>query len=216
MRILEPSVFLTFMIKKCLTFFGGGIIEDIHILGAFMKKFIHYVIFVCLCFLIIPVFARNSEHEKNLLDFNVQGIKLGSKLSDFKLKFPDATIDQEVSRESIGDVTYSVSDIPNIDLCIFSFYSGKLYKIGIGYTASQANKLGGWENIVMNLVERYGKFDENTTDEDDVFSAYLKNNAIARYLAVRVSSEFMMIKVIERNIEGELNAKKRETMDLGF
>lgn len=181
-----------------------------------MKKFIHYVIFVCLCFLIIPVFARNSEHEKNLLDFNVQGIKLGSKLSDFKLKFPDATIDQELSRESIGDVTYSVSDIPNIDLCIFSFYSGKLYEIGIGYTASQANKLGGWENIVMNLVERYGKFDENTTDEDDVFSAYLKNNAIARYLEVKVSSKFMIIKVIERNILSELDVKKRETMNLGF
>ena len=181
-----------------------------------MKKFIHSVIFVCLCFLIIPVFARNSEHEKNLLDFNVQGIKLGSKLSDFKLKFPDAIISQEVSQESIGDVTYSVSDIPNITLCLFSFYSGKLYRIGITYSASQANKLGGWENIVMKLVERYGKFDEVTTKEDEVFSAYLENNSIARYLDVTVSSQFMMIKVIERNIEGELNAKKRETMDLGF
>jgi len=181
-----------------------------------MKKFIHYVIFVCLCFLIIPVFARNSEHEKNLLDFNVQDIKLGSKLSDFKLKFPDAIIYQELSRESIGDVTYSVSDISNITKCLFSFYSGKLYKIAIVYSASQANKLGGWDNIVMKLVERYGKFDEVTTKEDEVFSAYLENDTIARYLNVRVSSQFMMIKVIERNIEGELDTKKRETMNLGF
>ena len=181
-----------------------------------MKKIIHYVIFVFLCFLIIPVFAQNPEHEKNLLDFNVQGIKLGSKLNDFKLKFPDAIIYQELSRESIGDVTYSVSDISNIDECLFSFYSGKLYRIAIVYSASQAYELGGLDNILMNLVERYGKFDKETTKEDEVFSAYLENDSIARYLAVGVSSKFMMIKVIERNIEGELNAKKRETMDLGF
>ena len=146
----------------------------------------------------------------------MQGIKLGSKLSDFKLKFPDAIIYQELSQESIGDVTYMVSDISNIDVCVFSFYSGKLYGIGIIYSASQTNKLGGWDNIVMKLVERYGKFDEITTKEDEVFSAYLKNDTIARYLEVKVSSQFMMVRVIERNIEGELNAKKRKTMDLGF
>ena len=175
-----------------------------------MKKFIHCVIFAFLCFLIIPVFARTSEHEKNLLDFNVQDIKLGSSLNDFKLKFPDAIIFQELSQESIGDVTYMVSDIPNIDTCLFSFYSGKLYRIAIVYSASQADELGGWDNIVMKLVERYGKFDEITTDEDDVFSAYLENDTIARYLDVNVSSEFMMIKVIERNILSELNTKKEK------
>lgn len=182
-----------------------------------MKKIIHYVIFVFLCFLIIPVFAQNPEHEKNLLDFNVQGIKLGSKLSDFKLKFPDATIiDQGLGQEPIGDVTYMVSGIPNIDECLFCFYSGKLYRIGIFYFPSQINKLGGWDNIVMKLVERYGMFNEITTEGDEVFSAYLENDTIARYLYVTVSSVVMMIKVVELNIKNELDAKKSETMDLGF
>lgn len=46
-----------------------------------IKKF---SIFVFLFFLGFSIFAQESEYEKNVLSFNIQGVKLGCTLKEFK------------------------------------------------------------------------------------------------------------------------------------
>lgn len=180
----------------------------------FNKIFFTLTIFLCIS--LSSGYSQNSDKENDLLDFNVQGIKLGSNLSDFKIKYPDAFFMSSESDLDIDILCYGVSNIPNISSTIFIFYASKLYEIRNGYDVQLTNKLGGWDVVLSTLVNRYGYFDEVTTQSPEIYSCYLIRSNISRLLKFIVNPNAMVIVVRDLDIYDEIVTRKKEVMDLGF
>lgn len=182
-----------------------------------MKK-IYFVTFLSL-FLCCHLFAQNTEYETNMLNFNIQGIKIGTSLSEFKntTKFTYEYYDS-ISQPEVNQKVYVSDDVPNMDTCVFRFFDDKLYEVRILYSAATCNKMGGVTAVLEKLVKRYGrKFDSPYRDaEDALFEGFMRFDNIDRYLYTIVKEKIMILEITDLDTARKLEEKKKESMDLGF
>ena len=92
-----------------------------------MKKKFTFV--TILFFLSFGIFAQESEYEKNVLNFNVQGVKLGCTIKEFlaNTKF-SSDYYESLSQPEINQKVYVSENVPNMDTCVFRFFEDKLYE----------------------------------------------------------------------------------------
>ena len=178
----------------------------------------------CFCilaffFLCFNLFSQEAEYEKNVLDFNIQGIKLGTTIKEFKsnTKFTSEYY-ESISEPNINQKVYVSEDIPNMDTCVFRFFEDKLYEVGILYDPSTINKMGGWSAVLLKLVERYGqKFTlPSRKDDDAIFEGYMYFDNIKRTLYSKVESDCLIIEMTDTGAYEKMQEKRRENMDFGF
>lgn len=89
-----------------------------------------------------------SNYEKNILDFNVKGIKLGDSYEEVEKKFPGL--------ESFGDKFYCELHNDNIETLFFSFFNNMLIEISFLY---ETEGLGGDAIVAESFMEKYGRFE---------------------------------------------------------
>lgn len=164
-------------------------------------------------------FAQGNN--KAVLDFNVQGIKLGCSLKDFlNTNRFSSKYEASYSQPEIGTKVYTSENVPNIDCCIFRFFDEKLYSVKVMYSDETAAKMGGFYAIVSKLIERYGQkydaIDEKTKDPETIFEGSMNFPQLNRYLYAKVYRDMMSIEVIDTKTKEEMNNKKKSNMNLGF
>ena len=181
-----------------------------------IKKF---SIFVFLFFLGFSIFAQESEYEKNVLSFNIQGVKLGCTLKEFKsnTKFTSEYY-ESLSQPEINQKVYVSEDVPNMDTCVFRFFEDKLYGVRVLYEPDTVNRMGGSVAVLGKLVERYGqKFDPPSRENDEaIFEGYMDFPRIKRNLYAIVKSTVLIIEMIDMETYDKMTEKKKGNMDLGF
>ena len=165
------------------------------------------------------LFAQGNP--KAVLDFNVQGIKLGCSLREFlNTNRFSSEYSASSSQPEVGKKVYTSENVPNMDYCVFRFFDEKLYSVKIIYQDKTADKMGGYPAILGKLVERYGeKFDvpeERNKDPKAVFEGSLDFPKLNRYLCTGVYQDYMYITIIDTKIEDEMENKKKANMNLGF
>lgn len=165
------------------------------------------------------LFAQGNNQA--VLDFNVQGIKLGCPLKEFlnTNKF-SSEYSASNSQTDIGKKVYTSGNIPNMSYCVFRFFNDKLYSVKIIYEDKVANKMGGYPAILNKLVERFGqKFDapdEMSKDKNAIFEGSMDFPKVNRYLIAGVYQDYMYITIIDTKLEDEMQNKKESNMNLGF
>lgn len=160
--------------------------------------------------------SNNSEHERNVLEFNAKGIKLGDSYTAFKSKFPDSSFMASSSDEY--QKAYSVSSLSNVTLAVFYFFDNKLYEIRYGYDVSQVNKLGGWDAMAENFVKKYGRFDyvDSSDNSDGIFMGYTNYYSINRYVEFSVKPKILFFIFTDTELSEKMRQKKMNNMDYGF
>ncbi len=180
------------------------------------KNIYTFLAFFFLCF---NLFAQETEYEKNVLNFNIQGIKLGCTLTEFKsnTKFTSEYY-ESLSEPDINQKVYVSENTPNMDVCVFRFFDDKLYEVRMLYKPSTSNKMGGWSAVLMKLVERYGqKFDPPSREDDEaIFEGYMYFDNINRTLYSIVNSNYLIIEMTDTEAYKKMQEKRRNNMDFGF
>ena len=181
-----------------------------------MKKTISFVFFFC--FLSILLFAQNSVYEKNILAFNVNGVKLGDSFDTFKNKMPTAYY------QRTGDnyrKTYCVDwPLPNVDCGIFEFFDNKLFRIVCCYSDYSIEKLGGLGPMLEKFIDKYGKF-----ETIDRVSAFYKGDREFRSINKSVhfwidKNEYGKLLVYvtfeDTKTMGNMEQKRKQNENFGF
>ena len=179
-----------------------------------------FTVFILFFFMLLSVFPQSSQYEKNVLDFNVQGIKLGSSLKDFLAnnKFSSEYI-SKLSDLKNNKKVYVSSDVPNIDKVVFRFFDDKLYEVRLIYHSDTLNKMGGGATLLKNLVNRYGqKFDSpEQEDKNKVFEGYMKFENINRYIWVEIDEDgVLLMDFTDTFMYSKMRNKQSENANFGF
>lgn len=90
-----------------------------------------------------------SDSKRDILDFNIKGIKIGDSIEKVKSLFPNL--------EDCGDRLYCNLHEDNIETVFFCFYNKVLVEISFLY--EQNFKFGGEAIIAENFMEKYGRFE---------------------------------------------------------
>jgi hypothetical protein len=100
------------------------------------------------------------------INFTIQGINLGEKLSEVKIKLPNLQPVQNTNSVSDDDVekeghwrTAREQGLPAGYGFNLWLRDGRIYHMQIGYSLKDADKLGGWEAILNGLKEKFGEPD---------------------------------------------------------
>lgn len=177
-------------------------------------------LFFCTIFIIFSTicFSQNSTHEKNILAFNINGVKLGDSFETFKNKMPNAYYQRTGDNYVKG---YCVDwPLPNVDCEIFEFFDNKLFRIVCCYGDYTIEKLGGIGSMLGKFTDKYGKFEKiNTVSAfykgDKEFSSI---NKAVHFWADKNEYGKLTVYVFfeDTKINERMEQKRKENEDFGF
>ena len=177
-----------------------------------MKKTISFVFFFC-CWSIL-LFAQNSVHEKNILAFNVNGVKLGDSFDTFRNKISNFFYMPEFSDKYTECYGYYDEN----KVALFYFFNNNLYEIRVGYNSIQINKIGGFENLINAFIDKYGGFSNIIRNSGDtIFEGSNRLQTLNRLIALGIyANGKATIYFVDINLQEKMSKKKLEDMDFGF
>lgn len=153
-------------------------------------------------------------YEKNILAFNINGVKLGDSFETFKNKISNYCYMSIFSDEYTECYGYYDEN----KVALFYFFDNKLYEIRIGYNTIQINKMGGNENIINAFINKYGGFNTIINNSGPtVFEGSSKLLNINRLIALSLDTKGKItIFFVDINLQEKMSQKKMQNMDFGF
>ncbi len=113
-----------------------------------------------------PVNAEDlTDAEITARDFTYQGVGIGTTLQEFKIRFPNATLNE--SDKSFMTSRYSLIFEDSDGLAKFilaSFFREKMYKITIAFNCNYLSKIGGISVVHEKMVGRFGLYKISSED----------------------------------------------------
>ena len=181
-----------------------------------MKSII--LILSCLLFINFVSLSQSNEHISNANNFAFEGMKFGSSLSSFELKYPDAIL-MNNDDENIGVKLYSVFALSSASSGFYSFYGDKLYKIVILYSEKDIKKMGTLQTLVNRLLGKFGvPTDSKKIDDDTIIDAiWWRFESVGKYFeATAYKDGDVRLFILDEDIEKKINEKKASSVDIGF
>lgn len=162
------------------------------------------------------IFAQDD----NSKDFSFDGLKLGTSLSNFENKYPNA-LKENSDDEKFGVVEYKVINLETASYAHFSFFKNKLYFIAIVYYKNFIENIGGISTILDHLADKLGtatkykKLDSNSDDAKEILWWDFANKGISIEF-VTYTDGYAAIHATDEFTKDKLNEIKAKSAKIGF
>lgn len=153
--------------------------------------------------------------------FQFEGIGFSMMRSEFRKKYPAATLLAEESEPELDLQCYRLTDLPAADALQVYFYSDRMHKMRIIYVPARVAKLGGASVIVNRLVKRFGKAESDSRGNfqhagTQCAELHWKFGGSDRYIQCIVMGIGCVVEFVDTHVEAAIQARREAAADLGF